>query len=147
MAPQQRPFEPELFDSHFHDADELLKRTTVRGRGQSESLITPPRLKPLSSIFPSLAPNEIMTLTAEGRWSCWVKRMGVCYLPLQWRWGTWALSQREFACHRPLKSSARCSFLTDPWEEENRRAQGVESLSEKKAIRERREARLKHLQS
>ncbi len=29
-----------------------------------------------------------------------------------------------------------------PWEEENRRAQGAESLSEKKAIRECREARL-----
>ncbi len=34
-------------------------------------------------------------------------------------------------CHRPLKSSACCFFLTDTWEEENGRAQGVESLSEK----------------
>ncbi len=37
-------------------------------------------------------------------------------------------------------------FLTDPWEEENGRARGVESLSEKKANRDRREARLKHSQ-
>ncbi len=32
----------------------------------------------LSSISPSLAPNEIMSLAAaEGRWSCWVKRTGL----------------------------------------------------------------------
>ncbi len=36
-----------------------------------------------------------------------------------------------------------CLFLTGPWEEENGRARGAQSLSEKKAIRERREARLK----
>ncbi len=34
-------------------------------------------------------------------------------------------------------------FLTGPWEEEHGRARGAESHSEKKAIRERREARLK----
>ncbi len=37
-------------------------------------------------------------------------------------------------------------FFFDPWEKEIGRAWGVESLSEKKAIRERREARLKHSQ-
>ncbi len=56
------------------------------------------------------------------------------------------MSRRELACHRPLKSSARCFFLTDPWEEENGKARVADSLSEKKAYRERREARLKHSQ-
>ncbi len=38
-------------------------------------------------------------------------------------------------------------FLTDPWDEENRKARGAESgRCEKKANRERREARLKHSQ-
>ncbi len=43
-------------------------------------------------------------------------------------------------CSNPLP---RCFFLTGPWEEENGRARGAESLSEVKAIREHREARLK----
>ncbi len=50
--------------------------------------------------------------------------------------------QRYLARVRALKSSAPLFFLTGSWEEENGRAWGTESLSEKKAIRERREARL-----
>ncbi len=49
----------------------------------------------------------------------------------------WARSQP--GARDPLP---RCFFLTGPWEEENGRARGAGSLSEKKAIRERREARL-----
>ncbi len=41
------------------------------------------KIKRLSSISPSLTPNEIMSLTVEGRWSCWVKRTGECSLPLR----------------------------------------------------------------
>ncbi len=39
----------------------------------------------------------------------------------------------------------RSFFFTDPWEEENGRARGAESLSEKKANHERREAKLKQI--
>ncbi len=71
-----------------------LKQTAARWRGQSQSPITLLRLKPperLSSISSSLAPNEIMSLAAaEGRWSCWVKRMGECSLcgdgEARWHW-------------------------------------------------------------
>ncbi len=56
--------------------------------------------------------------------------------------GTRDLSRRELALNRALRTSAPLFFLTGPWEEENGRARGAGSLSEKKAIRERREARL-----
>ncbi len=71
--------------------------------------------KKVSSISPSLAQNEIISLIAKECWSCWVKRTGECSLPLRWRRGTWALSRLELACHRTLKSSACCFFLTDLW--------------------------------
>ncbi len=51
--------------------------------------------------------------------------------------GTRDLSRRELALNRALRTSAPLF-----WEEENGRARGAGSLSEKKAIRERREARL-----
>ncbi len=92
---------------------------TLRGRSQSQSPNTPPRLKPpekkrLSSISPSLAPNEIMSLPAAGRWSCWVKRTDECSLSLWWRRGTRAFCQCELTCHQPQKSSARCFFSQIP---------------------------------
>ncbi len=63
-----------------------VKRTTVRGRGQSQSPITPPHLKPpekrLSSISLSLAPNEIMSLMTLIMLS---EEDGECSLPLRWR--------------------------------------------------------------
>ncbi len=98
----------------MNDADKLwvwryVKRTTLRGRGQSQSPNTPPRPKPpkkkLSSIWPSLATNEIMSFTAEECWSCWVKRTDKFSLFLRWWRG-----QLELACHRPLNSSARYVF-------------------------------------
>ncbi len=51
---------------------------------------------------------------------------------------------RQLLCVRSCQWHALIDqlFVTSPWEEENGRAQGVESLSEKKAIRERREVRL-----
>ncbi len=58
--------------------------------------------------------------------------------------GHWAnMSSLVTGCSNPLHA---VFFLTDLWEEENWRARGVESLSEKKANRERREARLKYSQ-
>ncbi len=56
--------------------------------------------------------------------------------------GTRDLSRRELTFNRALRTSARCFILTGPWEEENGRARGAGSLSEKKAMRVRREARL-----
>ncbi len=120
------------------------------GGGQPRSPITLPHLKPprerLSSSSLSLTPNEITSLAAaEGHWSSWVKRTGECSLCGQQGW--WALSRRELASHRLLKYSDPANFfITGPWEAENWRARGAESLSEKKAILERREARLKHSQ-
>ncbi len=55
-----------------------------------------------------------MLLTAEEHWSCWGKRMDECSLSLWWRRGMRALSRRELACHRPLKSSAHCFFSQIP---------------------------------
>ncbi len=50
MAPQRRPFEPELIDSLCHSSayrrPHYVTRTAVRGRGQSQSPITPPCPKP-----------------------------------------------------------------------------------------------------
>ncbi len=57
-----------------------------------------------------------------------------------------ALSRRELARHRPLKSSGRCFFSQIPWRKKRGGLRGAESLSEKKANREHREARLKHSQ-
>ncbi len=90
----------------------------------------------------SLPPNETRSLTlAEGRWSGWEKRTGDTSLcgESEAR-GIWAsVSSLSTGRWEPLP---RCFFLTGPWEEENGRARGAGSLSEKKAIRERREARL-----
>ncbi len=96
----------------------------------------------LSSSSLSLTPNKIMSLAATGgRWSCWVKRTAECSL----------CADGEARCHWASVSSLgtgfsnplpRCFFLTGPWEKEKGRARGTESLSEKKAIRERGEARL-----
>ncbi len=84
MAPQWRPFEPELIDSLCHDADEVLigdgKRVGSVTEPDNSFRIRSRHKKRLSSISPSLAPNEIMSLTAEGCWSCWVKRTGECSL-------------------------------------------------------------------
>ncbi len=90
----------------------------------------------------SLPPNKTRSLVlAEGRWSGWEKRTGETSLcgESEAR-GLWADVSLLSAVHwNPLPC---CFFLTGPCEEENRRAQGVESLSEKKAIHESKEARL-----
>ncbi len=95
----------------------------------------------LSSSSLSLTPNEITSLAAaEGYWSSWVKRTE-CSLCDSEACGHWAdASSLVTGCSNPLP---RCFFLTGPWEEENGRARGAESLSGKKAILEGREARLK----
>ncbi len=93
----------------------------------------------LSSNSPSLEPNEIMSLAAaEGHWSCWAKRMGKRSLCGDGEeYGHWAdVSSLNTGCSTPLP---RCFLLTGPWEEENGRERRAESLSEKKAICERRE--------
>ncbi len=79
---------------------------------------------------------------AEGRWSCWVKRTGECFLCGDGKalWHCAGVSSLFTGCSNPLP---RCFFLTGPREEENGRVQGAESLSEVKAIREHREVRLK----
>ncbi len=81
-------------------------------------------------------------VAAEGRWSCWVKRTGECSLCGNGEaCGHWAdVSSLVTGCSNPLP---RCFFLTGTWEEENGRARVLESLSVKKAICERREARKK----
>ncbi len=96
----------------------------------------------LSSSSLSLTPNYIMALAAaEGRWSSWVKRTGECSFCDSKARGHWAnASSLVTGCSNHLP---RCFFLTGPWEEENGRGRGAESLSEKKAILECREARLK----
>ncbi len=119
-------------------------RANLRGRGQSlsptASEATSDMLSSASSS--SLPPNETRSLTlAEGRWSGWIKRTGeISLCGENEARGIWAgvssLSARRW---KPLP---RCFFLTGPWEEENGRARGAGSLSEKKAMRVRREARL-----
>ncbi len=64
-------------------------------------------------------------------------------LSLRWWRGTRALSWRELACHRLLKSSAPLLFPHRSWGGRKGGVRGTESLSEKKAIRARREARMK----
>ncbi len=84
-----------------------------------------------------------MSLAAvEGRWSCWVKRKGEFSLCGDGEaCGHWAgVSSLVTGCSNPLP---RCFFLTGLWEEEKGRAWGTQSFSQKKALRERREARLK----
>ncbi len=123
------------------------ERTKAGGRGQPWSLTAPlaseaanDMLSPFSSS--SLRPNKTRSLTlAEGRWSGWEKRTGeTSQCGESEARGLWADVSLLSAVHwDPLPC---CFFLTGPCEEENRRAQGVESLSEKKAIRESKEARL-----
>ncbi len=95
----------------------------------------------LSSSSLSLTPNEITSLAAaEGYWSSWVKRTE-CSLCDSEACGHWAdASSLVTGCSNTLP---RSFFLTGPWEEENGRARGAESLSGMKAILEGREARLK----
>ncbi len=93
----------------------------------------------------SLPPNETRSLTlAEGRWSGWIKRDG---RKLSVWWKTRHAGSEpgsvEFAFNQALKTSAPAVFFPHrgPGEEENGRARGAGSLSEKKAMRVRREAR------
>ncbi len=96
-----------------------VKRTTVRARGQSQSPITPSRLKPPEKkgchLFrchshQTRSWTRSNKIAAKGRWSCWVKRTDECSLPLWWRRGTRALSRHELACHWLLKFSIRYFF-------------------------------------
>ncbi len=162
MAPQRRPFEPELIDSLCHDADELLgwapwavvwryvKRTKLRGRGQSQSPNTPPRPKPPEEkavIYFAITRTErdhvshgggtlIMLSEEDGR-MLFLSAVTVRHAGIE---PTWARLSPAAKILCPL------FFLIDPWEKENEMARVAESLSEKKADRERREARLKRSQ-
>ncbi len=90
----------------------------------------------------SLPPNETRSLpAAEGRWSGREKETGRTSLVGESEVrGVWAGVSSLIS--RRLDALPRCFFLTGSWEEGSGRARGAESLSEKKAIREHREARL-----
>ncbi len=113
---RQRPLEPKLVDSFCHNADVLHFIVTRTERDH---------------VTRSRGGTLIVLSEEDGR-----------MLSLWWWRGTRALSRSELVTghtnHLP-----HCFFLTGPWEEENGRVRGAELLSEKKAIRERREARLK----
>ncbi len=123
---------------------------TVRGWGQSQNPITPPRPKPAEKkavIYFAVTRTKLYHVAHSGGTLIMLSEEDVRMLsPSAMTARHAALSQRELAGHRPLKSSAHCLFLTNPWEEGNGRARGVESLSEKKANLECRDARLKHSQ-
>ncbi len=114
-----------------------MKQMTARGQGQPRSLITLPHLKPPEKVC---HPVHCRSHRTRSRHSSWVKRTE-CSLCDSKACGHWAdASSLVTGCSNPLP---RCFFLTGPWEEENGRARGAESLSGKKAILEGREARLK----
>ncbi len=120
MAPQWRPFERELIDSLCHVAHLLwvwryMKRTTLRGRGQSQSTNTPLCPKPpekKAAIYFAVTHTERDHVAPDGGMLIMLSEEDgrMLSLSLRWRQGTRALSRCELAYHRLLKSSARCFF-------------------------------------
>ncbi len=142
-----------------HAADELFIRSESwalreADDGKRVGSVTKPNNSPaseatrerLSSNSLSLAPNKIMLLAAAEGTLIVLSEEDWRMLYLWWWRGTQALSRRELTCHRLLESSVLLFFPHMSLGERNGRARGVESLSEKKAICEHREARLKLLQ-
>ncbi len=127
-----------------------VKRTTVRGRGQSQSPTTPLHPKPPEKkavIYFAVTRTErdhvihsggtlIMLSEEDGRMLS-PSAVTARHAGIEPRWARLSPAT-QILCPR--------FFLTDPWEEENGRARGAELLSEKKANHVRREARLKHSQ-
>ncbi len=123
-----------------------MKRTTLKGRGQSQRPNTPLGPKPPEKkavVYFTVTHTERDNVAHGGGTLIMLSEEDGRMLSLSLCGDSEALSRRELICHRSAKILCPLFFLTDPWEKENGRARGAESLSEKKADREHREARLK----
>ncbi len=161
MAPQRRPFEPELIDSLCHNADELLNFSTLSLALHEEDdgkRAGPVTTEPDNTSASEAARKKAVIYFDVTR----IKPVHVTHcrgtlIMLSEEDGRMLSPSAETARHTGIKPMCACLspatqilcplfFLTDSWEKENGRARGVESPSEKKANREHKQARLKHSQ-
>ncbi len=121
---------------------DVLGCADCKRRGRETSPTAPPHLKPpMTGCHPSRRHRFHWMRPDRSQPQGWAKRTGETSLwgESEARGGTAGVSSLVSELWDPLP---RSFFLTGSWEEKSGRAQGAESVSEKKANRERREAKL-----